>query len=202
MLICGDNCILYLYVHAPIIKNFIIMFFFHFREKGSAQKRTIPCPSIIKEYNGGMGGVDLCDQLKTVYALDRRSTFRYYLRIFFDLMDMSCVNSYIVYQKVTATTDRLTLREFKLVVAQKLIGQQNFRKRSFPVSRPSKIAKRMLNENIQPANHLPHFREKRARCVLCSSSGLENRSAVSCQSCDVTLCLQPGRNCFAMYSHA
>ena len=59
----------------------------------------MPCPSIVKEYNNGVGGVDLLDQRTAVYKVDRKSSSgRYYLRLFFDLMDIAVVNSHVVYK--------------------------------------------------------------------------------------------------------
>ena len=66
------------------------------RQKGSATKIQVLCPDVIKMYNKGMGGVDLIDQRTAAYHLDRKSRVRFYLRIFFDLMDVACANSFVV----------------------------------------------------------------------------------------------------------
>ena len=52
------------------------------REKGSKTKSLIPCPKVVKLYNSDMGGVNLMDQRTAAYCLDRKSSVRYYLRIF------------------------------------------------------------------------------------------------------------------------
>ena len=44
-----------------------------------------------------MGGVDIMDQGSATYRLNWKSSVRFYLRIFFDLMDVACVNSYAIY---------------------------------------------------------------------------------------------------------
>ena len=67
------------------------------RQKGSASKMQVACPDVIKTYNKGMGGVDLMDQRAAAYRLDRKSSVRFYLRIFFDMMDVGCANSFIAY---------------------------------------------------------------------------------------------------------
>ena len=67
------------------------------REKGSKTKSSVPCPKAVKLYNSGIGGVDVMDQRIATYHLDRKSSVRFYLRIFFDLMDILCVNSYLIY---------------------------------------------------------------------------------------------------------
>ena len=54
------------------------------RVKGLKDKVKVTCQSVIQEYNQFMGGVDLSDQMKVTYKVDRRSKFCFYLRVFFD----------------------------------------------------------------------------------------------------------------------
>ena len=49
------------------------------RVKGSKDEVKVTCPSVIQEYNQFMRGVDLSDQMKVTYEVDRRSKFRFYL---------------------------------------------------------------------------------------------------------------------------
>ena len=81
-------------------------------QRSSSSKIPLNCPNCIKLYNSKMGGVDLKDQLKSAYQLDRRSKFRFYLRLFFDLFDVALANSFIVYKKLE--NKYLTLKEFKI----------------------------------------------------------------------------------------
>ena len=67
------------------------------REKDLKTNSSVPCPKVVKLYNSGMSGIDLMDQRTAAYRLDRKSSVRFYLRIFFDLMDIACVNSYLIY---------------------------------------------------------------------------------------------------------
>ena len=81
-----------------------------------------------------MSGVDLFDQKTTMYRLDRKSSGgRYYLRLFFDLMDMCMVNSHIVYKECYPTGRELL--DFKVLVAKSLIGSYNSRQRIAPPTR-------------------------------------------------------------------
>ena len=64
-----------------------------------------------------MGGVDLMDQRTAAYRLDQNSSVRFYLRIFFDLMDIPCVNSYLIYNM--KHPNKLFLLDYKTVVAKK-----------------------------------------------------------------------------------
>ena len=47
-----------------------------------------------------MGGADVIDQKMTSYRLDRKRKFRFYLRMFFDLIDIAIENSSTVYTKL------------------------------------------------------------------------------------------------------
>ena len=67
-----------------------------------------------------MGGVGLMDQLRSAYQFDRRSKFRFYLRLFLDLFDVALVNSFIVHKKLE--NKDLTLNEFTIFIALKLIA--------------------------------------------------------------------------------
>ena len=77
-------------------------------EKGSKTKSLVPCPKVVLLYNSGLGGVDLIDQRTAAYRLDRKSSVRFYLHIFFDLTDIKCVNSYLIY-KMSILTNWLSL---------------------------------------------------------------------------------------------
>ena len=55
------------------------------RMKGSATIIPVPCQDVIKMYNQGMGGVYLLDQRTAAYHLDRKSSIRFYLRIFLSI---------------------------------------------------------------------------------------------------------------------
>ena len=56
-----------------------------------------------------MGEVDLNDQMKVTYEFDRRSKFCFYLRVFFDFLDIAVVNSNIVYNKIASTPSMTSL---------------------------------------------------------------------------------------------
>ena len=106
------------------------------REKGSKTKSSVPCPKVVKLYNSGIGGVDVMDQRIATYHLDRKSSVRFYLRIFFDLMDILCVNSYLIYNM--KHPNKLLLLNWKIVVAKNLNQYHQGRKRAVPMSRSSK----------------------------------------------------------------
>jgi hypothetical protein len=165
------------------------------RVMGSKDKVQVSCPNIIHEYNQYMGGVDLADQMKVTYQVDRRSKFRFYLRVFFDFLDVSVVNSNIIYNKMDSAV-AMSSMDFRFSLARSMIGKFSNRKRAVPTSRPSKRSK---GESFEVVDHLPQFAVTRARCAICSSKKMENRTFVRCVSCNIPLCLQKERNCFYLH---
>ena len=142
-----------------------------------------------------MGGVNLSHQMKVANEVDRQSKFRFYLRVFFDFLDIAVVNSNIVYNKI-ASTPSMTSLDFWYSIAQNMIRQFSHRKRAVPLSRPSK---RSRGQSFDVVDHLPDFAFSRVCCALCSSKKVENLTYVRCTSCNIALCPQKNHNYFQQY---
>ena len=138
------------------------------REKASKTKSSIPCPKVVKLYNSGMGGVDLMDQRTVANCVDRKSFVRFYPRSFLNLMDIACVNSYLIYNM--KHRDKLFLIDYKIIAAKSLIQYHQNRKRAVPMSRPSK--RKNQPESIDNhGGHLPDYQTMRKRCAYCAMEG-------------------------------
>ena len=142
------------------------------RVKGSKDKVKVTCPSSIQEYNQFMGGVDVSDQMKVTYEVDCRSKFRFYLRVFFDFLDIAVVNSEIFYNKIESASSLSSL-DFRYSVAQTMIRKFSSRKRAIPLSRPSKKSR---GPSFDIMDHLPDFAFSRVCCAFFSSKNVESRT--------------------------
>ena len=81
------------------------------------------------------------------YKLNRKSSGgRYYLRLFFDLMNISVVNSQAIYKVLYPK--RMELIDFKIILAKSLIVTYNIRSQNTPVSHVS-------SREVLPASELP-----------------------------------------------
>ena len=160
--------------------------------KGSKEKVKISCPAVTCEYNTYMGGVDLWDQMKVSYEVDRGSKVRFYLRAFFNFLDISVVNSKIVYDKIQSTAS-VSSMDFWFSLACSMIGTFSNKKRAIPTSWPSTRSK---GEIAMVVDHLPQFAATRARCAYCSLIKLENHTFIWRMKCYIPLCLQKEKNCF------
>ena len=119
-----------------------------------------------------------------------------YLCLFFNLINVALVNSFIVYKKLE--NKDLTLNELKICMALKLITFFVSQTLSCTNYCPSKGTKAQKPSSI-PSSHLRIFLETRRRCTVCSQAGKENRTFVMCSLCDAALFLQKERNCFLQH---
>ena len=142
-----------------------------------------------------MGGVDLNDQMKVTYEVDRQSKFHFYLRVFFDFLDIAVVNSKVVYNKIESAPSLSSL-DFRYSIAQSMIRKFASRKRAVPVSRTSK---RSRGPSFDIVDHLPDFAPSRVCCAFCSSKNVESRTYIRYVTCNIALCLQKDCNCFQQY---
>ncbi|PSN41881.1 hypothetical protein C0J52_20324 [Blattella germanica] len=78
------------------------------RKERDGSRRDVPAPKI-QEYNKSMGGVDKADMLRAMYDSDRTSK-NWWHRIFFGLLEIALVNSFVIYQEVHG---KIPLLQFK-----------------------------------------------------------------------------------------
>ena len=95
-----------------------------------------------------------------------------------------------MYEKLE--TKSTNLLDFKETLIKTMI--QNYSSR---LRRPFAKNKVSVKPELSiSANHLPAFVDGRLRCFLCSKEGVQSRTSIKCQTCDVALCLNKDRNCF------
>ncbi|XP_060800724.1 piggyBac transposable element-derived protein 3-like [Amyelois transitella] len=144
----------------------------------------VDCPQIVKIYNQHMGGVDLLDSFLGKYKIKIR-TRKWYLRLFYHLLDVVVINSWLLYRRVgeqNGTPTPLKLRDFKFEVAKSLCmsGLSMNKKRGRPSSASTEIELKRTKRNtaiLPPPDvrsdgfeHYPIWGLKRQRCVRCDIS--------------------------------
>ena len=164
------------------------------------------CPEAVLEYTKRMGGVDRLDERRGRYSVSRRSR-RWWLRIFYFLVDCCVVDAHILYNSVHPG-ETITMLEFRQQVFRGLVADYRaccrrsnlsgcawIRRRSIhaalsrkPKGVPEDI--RMRAVGVHMPVKLPNFR----RCRLCSTRTRNKRSRIACNTCQVALCVTP---CFA-----
>ncbi|CAH2096077.1 unnamed protein product [Euphydryas editha] len=131
-------------------------------------------PTVVKDYNICMGGVDRKDQQLAMYPIERRRTRVWYKKFFRKLLNASVLNSYILLNKNLP----LSHRKFRKALIIDLLA-------AFRTPAP--------NAPIQAAVHTPAQygfikpgkpdRFKR-QCVVC-----KKRTITYCKACNVAMCV-------------
>ena len=137
------------------------------RRAKDGSRQSVKCPTSVKLYNPFMGGVDISDARRKSYSCSRRSK-RWWMRLFYFLVDISVVNSYIIAQE-SPFFPKMTSKEFILSIAEELMACYNSRKCPGPTS------------NVSPSvrycwRHFPSKSDKYRECKYCSSSSQHIRT--------------------------
>ena len=147
------------------------------RKKGAGSVVHVTCPQVIVDYNAHMGGVDLGDRYRKYYQVRTKSR-KFYKYIFWFLFEICILNSYMLYQYYPCIRKNLSYLDYRVQLAQQLIGNYCSRKR--PGRPPS--------SHIPPPKRitLPHFPAKitKGRCAYCK----DGRTVWHCGQCDKRLC--------------
>lgn len=98
----GENCLLVSFVppKKKQTKNVLLISTMH---NDDAVDEETQKPEVVMFYNLTKGGVDVVDELKSLYSVARVSC-RWPLTIFFSLMNIGGINSYVIYKTNTQQT--------------------------------------------------------------------------------------------------
>ncbi len=150
---------------------------------GVSEKKEVPIPAIIYNYNRFMNGVDRSDQLIKYYNI-LRQTHKYWKTLFFHYIDISIVNSYILYKEVHPS-GKLSHFNFRETLVRQLCHIE--------ISLHQSLAGRKCDPTVEHRSVRMH---KGKDCVYCKiTSGTRRRTTRQCSKCEAPLCLL-ARNCF------
>ena len=152
-------------------------------------------------YNKYMGGVDHADQLRNYYHVRSKSR-KFYKYLFWFVFDCAVVNAYILWKHYKPLTEvsvrQQSLKHFRLLLANGLIGSYNSRQRytvPSPIKEASLIScparKRARLRTTTPTE--PHFPIKGnwGKCFYCwNIRGERHETNVCCRQCRKALCVE------------
>ena len=161
------------------------------RQKGNKDKIKITCPDMLKDIISIWEGLTLWTR-SCHHTAWTEGLVKFYLRPFFNLLNISMTNSFVVWMKLNPTS-KMTSLEFRRSVTQQLILTHSGRRRM-----PNNKTSRKRGAVFYPTNvsHLPVLSDNRKRCRLCSVQGADFKTDVTCDTCKCHLCLTKNRNCF------
>jgi Transposase IS4 len=137
----------------------------------------VPCPEHVTEYHRIMRGVDVTSQRMSYYKYERR-TPRWWLHVFWFLLDIAIINSHILYRQYRQC--KMTSHAFRLELATSLKQQGSHRQ---PTSR----------KRSRPALDITQCKlaslEKPTDCFECKNQTERHRSKFGCETCQVATCI-------------
>lgn len=140
---------------------------------------TIQIPPAIKSYNLAKSGVDIADQRRSYCQMRFKQLRRWWLPLFFALIDTCIENGRYIWNFGKPNKDQLSSKDYRLQLIDYLAPSDY----SVPV-----------RDSTQ--GHFPnHTETKNRRCHRCAEKEIERRTTLECRLCDVALCL----NCFGPY---
>ena len=91
------------------------------RLKGGHEKRPLPCPTMINDYNMYMGKVDLTDQHLSYYSMTTRKTLKWWKKTFWRLLDICILNAWIIFHQNVPQSAIKSQRLFRLKLIEELV---------------------------------------------------------------------------------
>jgi len=167
------------------------------RPKGGKEKVPVPCPTVVSDYNQFMGGVDLADQHLSYYSLTQRRTIKWWKKVFWRLLDISIINSWVIFRTNSPDSKIKSQREFRLELVRQLVQPLLDLKASTdcPAALQSHQGRKVVScDKRLTGKHFAHKSTDRKRCYICSkrksSTGkkVDIKTRTYCPKCDVFLC--------------
>lgn len=166
-------------------------------------------PTCVLDYNAHMGGVDTSDQMVKYYNFTRK-TLKWWVKLFFHLINLAVTNAYLLYRKHNTNPRPLTHYKFRTQLANELTACHVPAKRPKKGRRSDKDNESRLNERHFPALIPVAEGAKRKhasrRCVACNKNtgkrrvpGVPDRrkeTSYWCPDCQKPLCVD---SCFRRY---
>ena len=182
-------------------------------DKKAKKKVDVPCPDVIKQYNGKMGGIDKSDMLVHLHKTPMRAR-RWYMKMFGYVLDLCVCNAWILYKRdCNALKEKpMPLKQFRLDISRfarchKAMTSRIAVTRSLSPEVPLIVPRK--GQRLEPPSdqcrydpskmHLPVSVTIRQTCKRCSHKDDMHRSRWMCSACQVALCLSEKRNCFKPY---
>ena len=134
-------------------------------------------PHLVERYNRHMDYINNSDRMANSYSMSRR-TFMWTTKLFFYLLDLTVLNSWILLSSCGA---KYTHRDFRLLLVRNLIEEAG-KSQDCPtprlVGRPSSAATNVVRLESRHNKHWPAKSSTQLHCRLCSSCGQRKRHSV------------------------
>lgn len=155
-------------------------------------------PNVIVEYTKHMGGVDRSDHFIASYQFMRR-TRKWYRKVFFWLLEVSVVNSYLLYVTLLNSQHKkpLTHKQFRQRLVLPLV-QDRMTSRNLDIKRPGRPIQGPPDERLTGRHFMKRREKGKGRCVVCLKNGERKETIYFCNTCARKPYLHPD-DCFEIF---
>lgn len=131
-------------------------------------------PQIILDYNKTKGGVDTMDKMVRTYSV-KRMTRRWPLIVFYNMIDISAMNAYIIWLSLNAECDpkMKKRRNFIIQLAEELVGEGG-------IAVSTSTSEQLYANSFEPPR-------KKSRCHICPSKK-DRKTRTLCKKCTKNVC--------------
>ena len=157
------------------------------QQHGDNLPTNVTKPKVVHEYNLHKSHVDRVDQLRSYYAIERKS-MKNWPPLAWWLVDMCITNAYALWRQDTNSS--ATQLDFRKELLRQLAAAYS------PPYHHEEAA--VAPHSSRPAaGHWPKHTHKKRKCVVCTRGRAGgSQSEIVCEQCGVHLCLAP---CFKQY---
>ena len=148
-------------------------------------------PLVVDKYNQSMGGVDIADQYGCYYSFGRRS-IKWWRKLMFWLLEVSLVNSYILYK--ATSSNHLSHSDYRRKLVVGLCEGLPVGDVRRQLMRPTRLEERF------EGRHYIERGQSRRRCIVCNNAkrGQRHDTIFYCKTCTHNPPLHPNI-CFERY---
>ncbi|KAL9952183.1 hypothetical protein ACROYT_G039398 [Oculina patagonica] len=176
--------------------------------RGAWRSVQVPRPEVIAHYNAFMNAVDRSDQLIGTQNVLRKSV-KWWKALFFHLIDMAVVNSFILFKEHQAQfpdepalkrTADYSLTHFREEIVRQLCGFPEYDHP--PLHATAKPARPPPDHGLYVTEHIPAFAEERKMCVVCWKREKKNFKVHTCckaPQCKRHMHITREKNCFEVF---
>lgn len=171
-------------------KNVLVMSTMH--TDASLSTREDMKPQMILDYNSTKGGVDNLDKVTATYSCQRK-TARWPLVIFYNIVDVSAYNAYVLWTEINQqwNAGKLYRRRLFLEELGKALVTPKIQRRARPARSPAAAAViekvKVRSSNQSAMDPVDTGVKKRKRCQVCPSRE-DSKTSTSCVKCKNYIC--------------
>ena len=150
---------------------------FHWTVVSALREEKLLKLQIVIDYNCHMGYMDKGDRMADSYSISHR-TFKWTNKLFFHLLDLTILNSYILHSSCWGKN--ISHRDFSFSPVRNMLALAAPEWRiPKPLGRPPKVEAQVDWLNVCSSRHWPILSETQLRCCLFKARGISQKFSSS-----------------------